>query len=68
MTAAERTELEEIIQELQRITRQMEELSGQIRTGFAGIGSEYCSKAVELAAAKCRLAQKALKGMADTGF
>ena len=63
MTAAEKKELEAVDRELQRIVQQLDGLSTQLRSGFAGIGSEYCAKAVELAAGKCRLVQKGLRGL-----
>ncbi len=62
--AGERTELEAVTRELRSVILQMEELAAQLRGGFAGIGSEYCARAVEMAAARCRLVQKGLSGAA----
>lgn len=63
MTAGERSELEGIKRDLRSVILQMEDLAAQLRGGFSGIGSEYCAKAVEMAAAKCKLVQKSLLGM-----
>ena len=63
MTAADRAELEAIRRDIRSILGQMDALSARLRRGFSGIGSEYCAKAVDLAAGKCRLAQKGLLGL-----
>lgn len=63
MTGQERTELMAQIRELQGIISQLEGLAVKIRSGTAGIGGEYCAKAMEAAAGSCRLVKKCLTGL-----
>jgi hypothetical protein len=54
-------ELKQIAQELRHIISDMERISDGVRSGFCGIGSEYCAAALDRVIEEYRTTEKLLE-------